>query len=124
MEQALMHLGLTEIAVREFTNNGINSLDCLHLLTTDGLDWLIKQIQRDNQGAGLFIPFFSQESIHSIHFWTNRIYILGIPYELNQVTEELATVWNHARKSEIEAVKATNNLDMVKQLEHFKKETK
>jgi hypothetical protein len=124
MEQALMCLGLTEIAAREFTDNGINSLDRLRLLMTDGLDRLIKQIHRDNQGAGLFIPFFSQRSIHSIHFWTNCMYILGIPYELNQVTKELPTVWNRACKSEIEAVKAMNNLDIVKQPEHFKKETK
>jgi hypothetical protein len=59
MEEALMRLGLSEVAAREFMNNGIKSLQCLHLLTEDGLDRLIKQIHRDNQGAGLFIPFFS-----------------------------------------------------------------
>ncbi len=61
MEEALMRLGLTEIAAREFTNNGINGLERLRMLSSDGLDRLIKQIHRDNQGAGLFIPFFSQE---------------------------------------------------------------
>jgi hypothetical protein len=52
------------------------------------------------------------------------MYILGIPYELDQVTEELAMTWNHARQSELEAVKKSSNLDMVKQPEHFKRETK
>jgi hypothetical protein len=124
MEEALMRLGLSELAAREFTNNGINGLECLRMLTTNGLDCLIKQIHRDNQGMGLFIPFFSQESIHAIHFWTNRMYNLGIPYELDQVTEELAMTWNHAQKSELEAVRTSSNLDMVKQPEHFKGETK
>jgi hypothetical protein len=71
MEEALMRLGLSELAEREFTNNGINGLERLRMLTTDGLDRLIKQIHRDNQGMGLFILFFSQESIHAIHFWSN-----------------------------------------------------
>jgi hypothetical protein len=78
MEQTLMRLGISEVADREFTNNGINSLQHLHMLSEDGLDHLIKQIHRDNQGAGLFTPFFSQESVFAIHFWTNRMYILGL----------------------------------------------
>jgi hypothetical protein len=84
------------------------------MLTKDGLDCLIKLFHRDNQGAGLFIPFFSQASIHSIHFWTNRTHIIGIP--------ELALMWNQARKSEEEAAKAPT--DLVKQPESFKKDTK
>jgi hypothetical protein len=96
----------------------------LRLLNEDGLDRLIKQIHRDNQGAGLFIPFFSQESVHAIHFWVNRMYILGLPYKLDQVTEEYATLWNQARKSEKEATRTTSALDLVKQPDPFKKETK
>jgi hypothetical protein len=124
MGQALLRLGLSEVAAREFTNNGINSLQRLRLLNEDGLDRLIKQIHRDNQGAGLFIPFFSQESVHAIHFWVNRMYILGLPYKLDQVTEEYATLWNQARKSEKEATRTTSALDLVKQPDPFKKETK
>jgi len=52
------------------------------------------------------------------------MYILGIPYELDQVTEEHALLWNSARKSEKEAAKSVSNLDLVKQPESFKKETK
>jgi hypothetical protein len=124
MEEALMRLGISQLVAREFTNNGINSLQCLCLLTEDGLDRLIKQIHRNNQGAGLFIPFFSQESVYAIHFWTNHMYILGIPYNLEQVTEEHALLWNSARKSEKEAAKCISNLDLVKQPDAFKKETK
>ncbi len=51
MEEALMRLGLSEIAAREFRNNCINSFQRLHFLTEDGLDRLIKQIHRDHQGA-------------------------------------------------------------------------
>jgi hypothetical protein len=99
MEEALMRLGLSEVAPFVFMNNGMNSLQRWCLLTEGGLDRLIKQIHHDNQGAGLFIPFFSQESIHAIHFWTNCMYILGIPYEIDQVTKEHALVWNQAWKS-------------------------
>jgi hypothetical protein len=124
MEEALMRLGLTKVTAREFSNNGINGLERLRMVSSDGLDRLIKQIHRDNQGAGLFIPFFSQESIHAIHFWTHRIHILGLQYEIDQVTEELATRWNHARKSEQEAAKMISSLDIVKQPDPYKNETK
>jgi hypothetical protein len=53
----------------------------------------LEQIHRDNQGKGIF---FSQESIYAIHFWTNRMHILGIPCDLDQVTEEHALLWNQA----------------------------
>jgi len=124
MEEALCRLGITEVATHEFKNNGINSLQRLRLLDKDGLDHLIKQIHRDNQGAGLFIPFFSQESLHAIHFWVSRMHILGIPYELDQVTEAHAMRWNQACKSEKEAAKMATALDLVKQPDPFKKESK
>jgi hypothetical protein len=124
MEQALMRLGLSEVAAREFMDNGINSLQRLRLLNEDGLDRLIKQIHRDNQGAGLLIPFFSQESVHATHFWVNHMYTLGLPYELDLVTEQHATLWNQARKSEKEAARTSSTLDLVKQPDPFKKETK
>jgi hypothetical protein len=81
MTQALIRLGLTQVAANEFINNGITSINKLRVLTEDALDKLVKQIHRDNQGAGLFIPFFSQQYIHAIRFWANRMYILGVlPY--------------------------------------------
>jgi len=73
-------------------------------------------------GAGVFIPFFSQESVHAVHFWCNRMHILGIAYPLEQVTQELALNWNDARKAEVESAKVPK--DMVKQPDPFKKETK
>jgi hypothetical protein len=122
MEAALMCLGVSAIAAREFTNNGILSLEHLRMLSKEGLERLIKQIHRDNQGAGLFIAFFAQESVHAMYFWCNRMHILGIPYELDQITEDLALNWNEARKAELEAAKAPQ--DIIKQPEAFKKETK
>jgi hypothetical protein len=95
------------------------------MLSKDGLERLLKQLHRGIQAgaaAGVFIPFFSQESILSIHFWCNRMHILGIPYQLNQVTEDLALNWNIARKAEIEATKIPQ--DIIKQPDAFKKETK
>jgi hypothetical protein len=93
------------------------------MLPKDGLERLIKQMHGGVQGgAGIFIPFFTQELIHSIHFWCNRMHIIGVPYGVEQVTEELALNWNQARESEIETSKAPQ--DMVKQPDAFKKETK
>jgi hypothetical protein len=57
MEVALMCLGLSQVAAQEFNGNGITTTNRLCTLTGDSLDWLIKQIHQDNQGAGLFIPF-------------------------------------------------------------------
>jgi hypothetical protein len=60
MRAALVRLGLSQVATQELINNGITDHNRLRVLTIDALDLLIKQIHRDNQGAGLFIPFFSQ----------------------------------------------------------------
>jgi len=123
MEMALIQLGTSAAAAREFTNNGIMSLERLRMLSKDGLERLLKQMHRGVQGgAGVFIPFFTQESIHSIHFWVSRMHTIGVPYGIEQVTEELALNWNVARKAEQEAAKAPQ--DMVKQPDPFKKETK
>jgi hypothetical protein len=124
MQQALMRLGLLDVAAREIINNGISSLQRLRMLSEEALTRMVKQIHRDNAEAGTFIPFFSQESLFANHFWANRMHILGIAYETDQVTEALAMSWNQARKTEQEAAKTANNLDMIKQPKAFKKDTK
>ncbi len=117
-----MRLGLSEVAAREFINNGITNTHKLRILTADALDRLIKQIHHDNQGAGLFIPFMSQQYIHAVRFWVNRMYILGTPYGADLITEELAMQWNELMKEESEATKAPT--DLIKLPEAFKKDTK
>jgi len=114
MQQALMRLGLSDVAAIEIINNGISSLQRLRMLSEEALTRMIKQIHWDNTGAGTFIPFFSQESFFAIHFWANQMHILGIAYEPDQVTEALAMSWNQARKTEQEEAKTANNLDMIK----------
>jgi hypothetical protein len=69
MIAALMRLGLSQLAGLEFTDNGITMMNHLRMQTEESLDRLIKQIHRDNQGAGLFIPFASQQYQHAICFW-------------------------------------------------------
>ncbi len=91
-------------------------------MTADALDRLIKQIHCDNQGAGLFIPFMSQQYIHAVRFWANRMYILGASYGADLITEELAMQWNELMKEESEATKAPT--DLIKLPEAFKKDTK
>jgi hypothetical protein len=81
MEEALMRLGLSDVALQEFTDIGIDSLECLRILSQEGLEHLIQQIC----------------------FWTNRMHFLGIPHEIDQVTNELAMSWNLACKAEMEA---------------------
>jgi hypothetical protein len=121
-KEALIRLGLTDVSAREFTNNGITSLDRLCMLTPEALTQLIKQVHWDNQGVGLFIPFFSQQYIHAIYFWANRMYILGLPYRIEDVNEALANIWNEALKSENESRNLPS--DIIKSLNPFKKETK
>jgi len=57
LKDALMRLGLTDVAAREFMENGVVSIQQLRMLTDTALTRLIKQIHRDNNGgAGLQIP--------------------------------------------------------------------
>jgi hypothetical protein len=124
-----MRLGLSNNAAQEFINNGITALNKLRTLSTEALDMLIKQItrQQGNQGAnqggaGIFIPFFSQQYIRAICFWANRMHVLGMEYTVQQITEQLAETWNEMMKTELEAAKVTT--DIIKVPEAFKKDTK
>jgi hypothetical protein len=104
-------------------DNGITNMNPFHALTEDALDCLIKQITRDNNGgAGLVIPFASQQYLHVLQFWANRMYILGSPYNVALINKALAEAWNGQRKAETEAAKAPD--DLVKKPETFKKDTK
>jgi hypothetical protein len=72
MRQALVQLGLSDVAAAEFTDNSIINMKRLRALTEEALNQLIKQIQSDrNGGAGLVVPFISQQYIHAICFWAN-----------------------------------------------------
>jgi hypothetical protein len=117
---ALMRLGLFELAANELLDNGTTNLNKLRCLTADALDMLIKQIHHDNQGQGLFIPFFSQQYVRAIRFWTGSMHILGMPYQIDVVTEELAKAWNEKIKIKLEASKVPSEL--VKIPEAFKKD--
>jgi hypothetical protein len=83
---------------------------------------LIKQIHQGNQSQGLFIPFFSQQYVTAICFWTSCMHILGMHYDIEEVTEELAEKWNKQMKTELEAAKAPNKL--IKIPEAFQKDSK
>jgi len=56
---ALVCLGVLPVTAQEFITNGITSLARLRALTSEALDTFIKQIHRDNQGQGFFIPFIA-----------------------------------------------------------------
>ncbi len=118
-----MRIGLSNIAAAEMTDNGITNMNRLRALTEDALDRLIKQMTRDNNGgAGLVIPFTSQQYLHAVRFWANRMYILGTSYDAALINEALAETWNEQRKAEKEAAEAPDGL--VKKPETFKKDTK
>ena len=116
MRAALMRLGLSHLAATEFTNNGIINMNRLRSLTEASLEWLIKQILR----AGHFIPFTSQQYLHAIRFWANRMHIIGLPYDVNDINEPLAEMWVESMEMEKEAADAPT--DMVKMPEAFKKD--
>ncbi len=64
----------------------------------------------------------SQQYIHAIRFWANRMYILGASHDATLVTEHLAEQWSEMMKEETEATKAPT--DLLKLPEQFKKDTK
>lgn len=88
-----MRLGLSKRAAQEFINNGVNSVNKLRALSVEALDLLIRQIHKDNQGQGPFIPFFSQQYVKAIRYWVNCIHILGMEYPVEHITEQLAEQW-------------------------------
>jgi hypothetical protein len=117
-----MRHGFSQVAARELSSNGITNLNRLRTLTKDALDRLIKQIHCDNQGAGLFIPFASQQHVRAIRFWANQMHIIGSPYNIDDVNEPLAEMWGESMKIEQEASVAPS--DLIKAPEPFKKNTK
>lgn len=122
MVAALMRLGLSQLAANKFTDNGITNMNRLWVLTEVDLNHLIKQIHGDNQGAGLFIPFASQQYLQAIRFGANRMHIIGATYDVNDINEPLAEMWHKSMKVEKEASSAPT--DLVKVPEPFKKDTK
>jgi hypothetical protein len=120
LKHAFVRLGLTEVAAREFMENGVTDVHQLRSLSKEALACLIKQIQRDNHGgAGLIIPFMSQEYIQAMLFWTQCQYSLGLPYDAETFTRPDAIYWMKMREQE-EAYDATK--DLIKAPEIFKKE--
>jgi hypothetical protein len=83
----------------------------LRALTEEALNQLIKQIQSDrNGGADLVVPFVSQQYVHAIRFWANRMYIIGASYDAALVKQPLAETWNETRKAEAEVAEASDDL--------------
>jgi hypothetical protein len=119
MQQAYIHLGLTPIVAQEFINNDINTIECLHCLSSEDINHLVKQIHQDNMN-GLFIPFGAQQAIHAICFWANCMYILGQACDAKLITALLVAEWDEKRRIEAEMPKSS---DIVKTPEAFKKET-
>lgn len=119
MRAALMHLELSHLPATEITNINMNRL---RLLIEALLEELIKQIHRDNQGAGHIIPFALQQYLHAIRFWANRMNIIGLPYDVNDINKPRAEMWVESMKMKKEAANTPGN--MVKMPEAFKKDTK
>jgi hypothetical protein len=94
LKAALVRLGLTDVAAREFMENGVVSIQQLWMLTETALTRLIKQIHRDNNGgAGLQIPFMSQQYIQALQFWAQRQHTLGLPYDVDTFDIADAIYW-------------------------------
>ncbi len=83
---------------------------------------MIKQIHRDNQSPGFFIPFTSQQYIHAIQFWANQMHILGSQFQVEDINEPLAEIWSESLK--IEQQSAVAPTDLTKSCKIFKKDTK
>jgi hypothetical protein len=120
--EALTRIGFSHLSAQEFVENGIDTLARLRSLTTDALDRLIKQIHRDNQGQGLFIPFLAQQHIKAIRFWMTKMYIMGRRYHLDDVNQQLAEVWLGIMNAEEKSSKAPT--DLIKLPEPLKNDTK
>ena len=110
LKHAFVRLGLTEVAAREFMENGVTDVHQLRSLSKEALARLIRQIQRDNHGgAGLIIPFMSEEYIQEMFFWIQRQYSLGLPYDAETFTRPDAIYWMEKMREQEEADAAAKN---------------
>lgn len=101
--------------------NGVTDVHQLRNISTEALARLIKQIQHDNHGgAGLTIPFMSQEYIQAMLFWINRQHSLGLPYDAEAFNRHDAIFWMEKMREQAEAEDVAK--DLVKAPEVFKKE--
>jgi hypothetical protein len=120
LKAAFVRLGLTDVAAREFMENGVTTIHQLRVLSKDALVRLIKQIHRDNQGgAGLTIPFMSQEYIQAMRFWAQRQYTLGLQFDAELFQLHDAYYWLEKMQEDQEAGEAAD--DLIKPPESFKK---
>jgi hypothetical protein len=122
LKDAFVRLGLTDVAAREFMENGVTDVHQLRSLSTEVLARLIKLIQRDRDGgAGLIIPFMSQEYIQAMLFWTHRQHSLGLPYDAETFHRPDAVYWMEKKCVQEEAADAAK--DLIRAPETFKKDT-
>jgi len=122
LKDAFVRLGLTDVAAREFMENGVTDVHQLRSLSSEALARLIKLIQRDRDGgAGLIIPFMSQEYIQAMLFWTHRKHSLGLPYDAVTFNRPDTIYWMEKRREQEEADEAAE--DLIKAPEIFKKDT-
>ena len=122
LKDALIRLGLTGIAAREFMENGVTDVHRLCSLDEKGLTRLIKTITKDRDGgAGPLIPFMAKEYIHASLFWTHRQYSLGLPYDAELFHLADAEYWIQKIRDQEDADDAAK--DLIKTPELFKKDT-
>ncbi len=92
-----------------------------YIVSKEALARLIKQIQQDNHGgAGLIIPFMSQEYIQAMLFWIHRQHSLGLPYNAETFNRPDAIYGMEKMREQDEADDAAK--DLIKAPEVFKKE--
>jgi hypothetical protein len=88
----------------------------------ESLASLIKLIQRDcDGGAGLIMPFLSQEYIQAMLFWTHCQPSLGLPYDAEMFNRPDAIYSMESRRGQEEADDAAKNL--IKAPKIFKKDS-
>ena len=122
LKDALVRLGLTDVAAREFMENGVTDVHRLRSLDEKALARLIKTITRDRDGgAGLVIPFMAQEYIQAMLFWTRRQFSLGLSYEADLFNLADAEYWMQKMRDNEDEDDAAK--DMTKMPEPFKKDT-
>ena len=123
LKDALVRLGLTDVAAREFMENGVTDVHRLRSLDEKALTRLIKTITKDRDGgAGLVIPFMAQEYTHAMLFWAHRQFALGLPFDAALFHLADAEYWMQKMREQEDAGDATR--DLIKTPEIFKKDTK
>ena len=94
--EALMLIGLTDLAAREIQDQGLDSILSLLMLTENDVKQMVK-VLRDN---GIIVPYMAQQRLQVMRYWTKHLTHLGLPVDADMFTLAVVEVFGQKMLAE------------------------